>query len=194
MQKIIPALLWTYFLKSRCFDRSKPPNVLIYCGKKDSTRQYEAVKTVFCQCLNPDRYTIYHLKHEQVSESPWMDNSVLLVVASDKVYDGVDAVFMDYFTKGGTVLSLGSTYDAMFLERVQISKNMGVLSLSYRQWADVTAICGRYVYKNCDSLPPDVNISALAVDKQTDRAVMVEASHDLSNGVAILTQGQNQGY
>jgi len=46
--------------------RSKPPNIVIYCGKKDSSRQFMNVKSVINQCVNVDRYIIYHLKHEQV--------------------------------------------------------------------------------------------------------------------------------
>ena len=49
--------------------RCKPPNVVIYCGKKDSSRQFMSVKSVVNQCVNIDRYIIYHLKHEQVRVS-----------------------------------------------------------------------------------------------------------------------------
>ena len=169
-------------------NRRKPPNVLVYCGKKDSSRQYESVKSVFAQCLNPDRYTIYHLKHEQVHSTPWRENTVMLIVASDKVYDGVDIIFLDYFIQGGTVISLGSAYDAQFVERIQISNNIGVLSLSYRIWKDVTVICGRYVYKNADAVLPNVSLQVLAKDKQTNCPIMIEATHDITEGVAILSQ------
>jgi len=45
----------------------KPPNVVIYCGKTDSRRLFEKVRDTIALCLNPDRYAIYHLKHEQVN-------------------------------------------------------------------------------------------------------------------------------
>ena len=76
----------------------KPPNILIYCGKKDSNRLFEGVRSVISKCVNPNRYTIYHLKHDHVKTVPWIDNTVLLIISSDKVYDGVDDVFRNYLS------------------------------------------------------------------------------------------------
>ena len=73
---------------------SKPPNVLIYCGKKDRQSAYDAMKRLISRCIRTSRYVIYLLKHDDVLTKPWQDNTELLIIASDKVYDGVDEVFL----------------------------------------------------------------------------------------------------
>ncbi len=130
-------------------NQQKPPNVLIYCGKKDSVRLFESVRSTISQCLNPDRYVVYHLKHEQVHTTPWKDNALMLVVASDKVYDGLDKAFLQYFYEGGTVMSFNSVFDAQILDRTPIAKNLGVMSLSFHKWKDVALVQGCHVYNSC---------------------------------------------
>ena len=80
--------------KRRIAMRSKPPNVLVYCGKKNSTRQFDHAKATLQTCLNPEKYVIYQLTQEQVLTSPWADNTRLLVLATEKLYDGVDEAFL----------------------------------------------------------------------------------------------------
>jgi len=46
--------------------RCKPPNVVVYCGKKDSGRLFAGIRSALSQCLNTDQYVIYQLKHDQV--------------------------------------------------------------------------------------------------------------------------------
>ena len=99
----------------------KPPNVLIYCGKKDSSRMYEAAKKTIELCLNSDKYLLYHLRHDDVDRTPWADNTQLVVICSEKVYDGVDKRFYDYFLSGGTVISFSSAFDNQFISKEQVS-------------------------------------------------------------------------
>ena len=169
--------------------RGKPPNVLVYCGKKDSTRQFEAVKAVLQQCLNTDRYVVYHLRHDQVLTTPWAENSVLLVLANEKAYDGLDKEFLKFFQQGGMVVSFGCTFDEHFVEKVQTSSSsISVLPLSYKHWRDVSVICSRFAYKNSESRLVDVSLRAVATDKNSGYPVLLEANQDLTGGVALLSQ------
>jgi hypothetical protein len=173
--------------------RNKPPNVLIYCGKKDSSRLYESVKSVVCQCINTSRYTVYHLKHDQVLTTPWSDNTALLIIASDKVYDGVDKRFLDYFLRGGTLISFGSAFDALLVQRKDRAtdvKGLGVLILNYDgvDIADFAVICTRYCYDVSKTQLRNVELATLATDRGTGETVIIEAMISGNQGVAVLSQ------
>ncbi len=170
--------------------QGKPPNILIYCGKKDSQRQYESVKATIQQCVNPDKYVIYQLKHEQVFSSPWADNTLLLIIASERVYDGIDQAFLQYFLKGGRVASFGSFFDGLLLRRVAASSSIAsIMSLTYKQWKDVVVISTKFRYQDTHCLLPGVTTTRLAMDPAPGGLpVMVEAAHDLTGGVAVLSQ------
>lgn len=187
LEEIAPEMLTPVTRKENL--HGKPPNVLVYCGKKDSSRLFENVRSIFAQCLNTDKYTVYHLKHDQVKTTPWLDNTTMLIISSDKVYDGVDEVFLKYFLEGGTVVSFGSLFDAKFVTRIQTNSKSSILTLSYENWSDATFICGRHVYEtSLKSLLCDVTLTCLAQDKRIGNPVILEAVHETSGGVALLSQ------
>ncbi len=123
--------------------RKKPPNVLVYTGKKDSSRQFESVKSVLQHCLNCDRYAIYQLKHEHVLNTPWAQNTVLLVLSSEKAYDGADQEFIKFFENGGHVISFGCAADCLLVNRRQIGTAPGIVLLTYKQHNAVSLISTR---------------------------------------------------
>jgi len=173
--------------------RSKPPNILVYCGKKDSSRLFESVKTVLSEVVNTDQFIIYHLKHGQVLSTPWHDNASLLVIASDKVYDGVDRQFLEHFVRGGRLVSFGSAFDSALVKRrvrePGLSAQLGVVTLLTDGHESVSVIATNYCYDTPpESLLPRVTLTCLAADKLTRRPVIVEAVHESSAGVAILSQ------
>ena len=166
----------------------KPPNILVYCGKKDTARRFENVKGILQQCVNTDCYVIYLLRHEQVLTTPWSENTALLVISSDKVYDGTDQAFLNYFKSGGTVVCFSCQLDELFVSRSQVSMTSGVLSLEYGRWTNVNLICGQHVYKNSDSIMSDTNLTVLGRDSKTGHPVILEACHYESCGLAVLSQ------
>lgn len=173
--------------------RSKPPNVLIYCGKKDSSRLFASVKLVMSQCINTDQYIVYHLKHDQVISTPWRDNTALLVIASDRVYDGVDQQFLQYFVDGGTLISFGSAFDSLIVERTvrlpALSGQLGVVTVCCDGHDAVSLISSKFCYSPaCQSVLCDVTLTSLARDSVTQQPVIVEAAHQLSAGLAVLSQ------
>ena len=170
--------------------KGKPPNVLVYCGQKDSARQFDAVKEIMSQCLNNDRYAIYHLRHSDVHNVPWTDNTRLLIISSERVYDGVDMAFLKYFQQGGAVVSFTSAYDTLFVQRVQNRSIAGVLRMAFEQWTDVSTICGCYAYESSnDSCQlPGVDIRIVATDAKTGNPIMLQVLDKTSGGVAFLSQ------
>ena len=183
----------TLTTERRAAVRSKPPNVLIYCGKKDSSRLFASVKSVISECVNTDQYLIYHLKHDQVLSTPWHDNTALLVVASDKVYDGVDQQFLQYFLHGGRVVSFGSLFDHLIVERTlrlpSASYQLSVVTLHCDGRDSVSVIGTKYCYAaSSQSVLSDVTLTCLACDSVTCQPVIVEAVHQSSAGLAILSQ------
>ena len=173
--------------------RSKPPNVLIYCGKKDSARQFVGVKSVMSQCVNTDQYTIYHLKHDQVTSTPWQENTALLIIASDKVYDGIDRQFLQYFVNGGRVLSFGSEFDRLIVGRTvrqpALTVQLGLVTLHCDGRDNVPVIATKYCYaEGCESVLSDVTLTCLACDTVSRQPLIVEAVRQSSVSLAILSQ------
>ena len=169
---------------------SKPPNVLIYCGKKDSQRHFDVFKNVFSLCLNSDKYILYHLKHEHVFTIPWIDNATCLIICCDRLYDHIEMKFLDYFKQGGNVLAFSSTFDSLFVEKQKQEGFSGVLNLKYGRTAasSVTTICGRSSYVTDLGCKLDgVEIRTVGVDTD-NRSVIMEAMHESSGGMAVLSQ------
>ncbi|GCC25424.1 biotin--protein ligase isoform X1 [Chiloscyllium punctatum] len=91
----------------------KPPNVLIYVGSDYSQYlvKFQQIKSVLLDCLDNESYVIYPLLEEQVLKVPWVDNSLLLVVAcDDPVPEQIHAKFMTYLSKGGKILGLCTSF------------------------------------------------------------------------------------
>lgn len=168
----------------------KPPNILIYSGKKDSVRIFEDIKSVIGECVNANSYTLYHLKHDQVSVTPWNDNTALLIICVENLYDDVEQMFLAYFKKGGKVVSFCSSLDKHFVEREKgQTQSVGVVSLSYKSWSKVHVISSRYVYTE----DLDENVRVLAVDSVANKPVIVEVKDEASDGMMLLTQVRYDG-
>lgn len=167
---------------------SKPPNVLVYAGKIDSVRKFNKVRRVLDQCLDTECYVIYHLKHEELETTPWIENTVLLVLASKKKYSDSNAAFMKYFQSGGRILGLGSGFDQEMVTQKMVRKENWMVSLKYKTWTDVSLISGMYAYTD-EMVVGDCHVSKLATDKD-DNVVIVKVSKETKGtaGTAILSQ------
>ncbi|NXJ15215.1 BPL1 ligase, partial [Odontophorus gujanensis] len=98
----------------------KPPNVLIYVGSGTAKVDFEQVRTVIQECIDTDSYTIYHLHEEQVLKAPWIDNSLLLIIATEKpISEKNQKQFMKFLSEGGKILGLSSsfTFDGIQIKR-----------------------------------------------------------------------------
>lgn len=92
----------------------KPPNVLIYCGRRDADNKiFSCVKETLLQVLNLHSYSIYCLHETQVNTQPWMENTALLVIAhhdSPPSQPIIQKQFVQYLRSGGKILSLCSSF------------------------------------------------------------------------------------
>ncbi|KAM7180574.1 biotin--protein ligase isoform 2-T3 [Macrochelys suwanniensis] len=89
----------------------KPPNVLIYVGSDPMKIKFEKIKSVLKECIDTDSYTIYQLVEEQVLKAPWLDNSLLLVIATEEpISKDNHKQFLTYLSRGGKVLGLSASF------------------------------------------------------------------------------------
>ncbi|NXK49256.1 BPL1 ligase, partial [Chauna torquata] len=98
----------------------KPPNVLIYVGSETAKVEFEQVKSILLECIDADSYTIYQLHEEQVLKAPWIDNSVLLIIATEEpISEENQKQFMKFLSNGGKILGFSSsfTFDGIQIKR-----------------------------------------------------------------------------
>ncbi|XP_057266051.1 biotin--protein ligase isoform X1 [Pezoporus wallicus] len=89
----------------------KPPNILIYLGSETAKVEFEQVKSILQECIDADSYTVYQLHEEQVLKAPWVDNSLLLVIATDEpISEENHKQFMKFLSKGGKILGFSSSF------------------------------------------------------------------------------------
>lgn len=168
---------------------SKPPNVLVYTGKIDSVRKFLKVKNTLEQCLDMDCYIIYHLKHEDIDSSPWVENTTLLIIATKKSYADSNKAFMEYFMFGGRILSLGSGFDSELVGQKLLKKDNWITTFSYKNWKDVCLVSGLYTYIPSVTFVENTQVKKLATDVDgNDVIVKINLDTKTSSGCAILSQ------
>ncbi|XP_060063919.1 biotin--protein ligase-like [Ylistrum balloti] len=168
----------------------KPPNILVYCGKKDTDKKFAAVKATLEQCINLERYVIYALNHDQVKRDPWADNSALLVVSCDSLHDGVGDAFLRYFESGGIILSFGSPFDAMFVARHEIEHqdHMGISKVNFLTWKEVSVLCGNHWYDPKEVTGEKVTLTVLGTNHNGRPVILDVKSQAEEAGHAIMSQ------
>ncbi|NXV92069.1 BPL1 ligase, partial [Calonectris borealis] len=89
----------------------KPPNVLIYLGSENAKVKFEQIKSILQECIDADSYTIYQLHEKQVLKAPWIDNSLLLIIATEEpISEENHKQFMKFLSKGGKILGFSSSF------------------------------------------------------------------------------------
>ncbi|CAL1545471.1 unnamed protein product [Lymnaea stagnalis] len=129
---------------------TKPPNILVYCGLKDTARIFSGIRSTLEASINTDAYTVYHLSHEVMMSAPWSSSAALLIVSScPQLRPEVEDKIIDYVVRhGGRLLSFNSSIDARFARK---SPEEGIdgdrlVSFKYGDCDDVTTVRGRYYY------------------------------------------------
>ena len=169
----------------------KPPNVVVYCGQKDSARKFDLVRTGLEQCLNAEAYTIYILPHDEVMSVPWEDNSAALIISHDYLHDNIRRKCADFLVKGGKVISFGSSMEAEFVVRKEVHGQQTVAKFSLDKWQDVLAIQGRYRYVPGGVRKDDSRVEVLVVDSKSGDPLVVKLTLSAdggSGGRAIFSQ------
>ena len=168
---------------------SKPPNILIYTSKVDSSRNFERVKEVLEKVVDKDCYVIYHLKVEDVETTPWMDNTTLLVLVKGNKHNAESPAFLKYFQNGGKILGLGSGFDTTLVGRTEIRPEYWISELTFDSFSKVPLIGGRFAYKVDKPAIDDITVTKLGVDSDNNAMIVkVSQKSKRTNGCAILSQ------
>ncbi|XP_035752335.1 biotin--protein ligase isoform X1 [Egretta garzetta] len=172
----------------------KPPNVLIYLGSETAKVEFEQVKSILQECIDADSYTIYQLHEEQVLKAPWIDNSLLLIIATDEaISEENHKQFMKFLSKGGKILGFSSsfTFDGIQIKRKsKLKKTVHELVVSKM---DNTEIKLNLLVSGCifeKVMKEDTSkVKTLSRLNNADKdIVVVHLSYGDSGGEAILSQ------
>ncbi|XP_073685906.1 biotin--protein ligase isoform X2 [Garra rufa] len=86
----------------------KPPNVLVFTGGCEE--RFRKIRSLLEECVDTDSYAIYHLRPQQALSEPWLENALLLVLATDQTLTPqLQLRFLSYLSQGGKLLGLSST-------------------------------------------------------------------------------------
>ncbi|XP_054146036.1 biotin--protein ligase-like [Melozone crissalis] len=89
----------------------KAPNILIYLGSEAAEGRLEQVKAVLRECVGAESYALYQLRQERVLRDPWLENCLLLLIATEEpLPEAVHGQFVAFLAKGGKILGLSSSF------------------------------------------------------------------------------------
>ncbi|XP_010086139.1 PREDICTED: biotin--protein ligase-like, partial [Pterocles gutturalis] len=171
----------------------KPPNILIYLGSETAKVEFEQVKSILQECIDADSYTIYQLHEEQVLKAPWIDNSILLIIATEEpISEENHKQFMKFLCKGGKILGFSSsfTFDGIQIKKNKLKKTVHELVVSKM---DCTEIKLNLLVSGCifeEVMKEDTcKVKTLSRLNNADKdIVIVHLTYGDSGGEAILSQ------
>lgn len=85
----------------------KPPNVLVFTDGCEL--QFQKIRLLLAECVDTERYTVYHLQPQQALSEPWLENTLLLVLAPEHplpLPPPLQLRFLSYLSQGGRLLGL----------------------------------------------------------------------------------------
>ncbi|KAM4905590.1 biotin--protein ligase [Sylvia borin] len=172
----------------------KPPNILIYLGSEAAQGRFEQVKSVLRECVDAESYTIYQLQQEQVLRDPWIDNSLLLVIATEEpIPEGSHKQFMTFLSKGGKVLGFSSSFTfggVQIKHKNKLRKAVHELVVSRKDSPEVKLnllVSGRVFEEGMKGDGSRVKVWSRLNNADKD-PVIVHVTHGSSGGEAILSQ------
>ncbi|NWU45759.1 BPL1 ligase, partial [Hylia prasina] len=172
----------------------KPPNILIYLGSEAARERFEQVESVLRECVGAESYTIYQLHQEQVLRDPWVDNCLLLVIATEEpIPEGSHKQFMTFLSRGGKILGLSSSFTfggVQIKRRNKLSKAVHELVLSKKDSPEVKLnllVSGCVFEEGVKGDASRVKVWSRLNNADKD-PVIVHVTHGSSGGEAILSQ------
>ncbi|NXU41450.1 BPL1 ligase, partial [Drymodes brunneopygia] len=172
----------------------KPPNVLIYLGCEGAKARFEQVRSVLGECIDADSYTIYQLHQEQLLRDPWVENSLLLVIATEEpIPEASHKQFMRFLSKGGKILGFSSsfTFGGVQIKRKnKLRRAVQELVVSKKDSTEVKLnllVSGCVFEEGMKEEGSRVKILSRLNNADKD-TVIVHLTHGSSGGEAILCQ------
>ncbi|KAK1194434.1 BPL1 ligase, partial [Pygoscelis papua] len=172
----------------------KPPNVLIYLGSETAKVEFEQVKSILQECIDAGSYTIYQLHEEQVLKAPWIDNALLLIIATEEpISEENHKQFMKFLSKGGKILGFSSsfTFDGIQIKRKnKLKKTVHELVVSKMDSTEIklNLLLSGYIFE--EVMKEDTSkVKTLSQLNNADKdTVIVHLTYGDSGGEAVLTQ------
>uniref|UniRef100_A0A8C8BGR4 Holocarboxylase synthetase n=1 Tax=Otus sunia TaxID=257818 RepID=A0A8C8BGR4_9STRI len=172
----------------------KPPNILIYLGSETAKVEFEQIKSILQECIDADSYTIYQLHEEQVLKDPWVDNSLLLIIATEEpISEENHKQFMKFLSKGGKILGFSSafTFDGIQIKRKnKLKKTVHELVVSKMDSTEIklNLLLSGYIFE--EVMKEDTSkVKTLSRLNNADKdTVIVHLTYGDSGGEAILSQ------
>lgn len=172
----------------------KPPNILIYLGSEAAKGRFEQVKSVLRECVDAESYTIYQLHQEQVLRDPWIDNSLLLVIATEEpIPEGSHKQFMTFLSRGGKILGFSSSFTfggVQLKHKNKLRKAVHELLVSKKDSPEVKLnllVSGCVFEEGMKGDGSRVKVWSRLNNADKD-PVIVHLTHGSSGGEAILSQ------
>ncbi|XP_069968909.1 uncharacterized protein Hcs isoform X2 [Bactrocera oleae] len=124
---------------------SKPTNVFVY---SESASSREGALSTLKHILDRERYTIYAMTPQQLTQKYWMENTGLLVVCGN-VPTNVGEILVDYFLCGGRVLSLCSDILNFVLPNYRTAevRENELVQFSYDKWQKIKMMHHIFCYQ-----------------------------------------------
>ncbi|XP_030325366.1 biotin--protein ligase isoform X1 [Calypte anna] len=172
----------------------KPPNVLIYLGSETAKVEFEQVKSVLQECIDADSYTIYQLHEEQVLKDPWIDNSLLLVIATEEpISEECHKQFMKFLSKGGKILGFSSsfTFDGIRIKRKnKLKKTVHELVVSKMDSTEIklNLLVSGSIFEEVVKKDTSKVKTLCRLNNADKDAVIVHLTYGDNGGEAILSQ------
>ncbi|XP_075566968.1 biotin--protein ligase [Pelecanus crispus] len=172
----------------------KPPNILIYLGSETAKVEFERVKSILQECIDSESYTIYQLHEEQVLKAPWIDNSLLLIIATEEpISEENHKQFMKFLSKGGKILAFSSSFTFGGIQIKRKSKLRKTVRELVVSKMDSTEITLNLLVSGCifeEVMKEDTSkVKTLSQLNNADKdTVIVHLTYGDSGGEAILSQ------
>ncbi|NXM54993.1 BPL1 ligase, partial [Illadopsis cleaveri] len=172
----------------------KPPNILVYLGSEAAKDRFEQVKSVLRECVDAESYTIYQLQQEQVLRDPWVDNSLLLVIATEEpIPEGSHKQFLTFLSRGGKILGFSSSFTfggVQIKHKNKLRKAVQELVVSKKDSPEVKLnllVSGCVFEEGMKGDGSRVKVWSRLNNADKD-PVIVHVTHGSSGGEAILSQ------
>ncbi|KAL2095419.1 hypothetical protein ACEWY4_010138 [Coilia grayii] len=171
----------------------KPPNILVYTGS--SVNRFDVIHCLLAECIDTESYTLYPLRPQQALSEPWLESTLLLVLAAEETLTPqLQERFLAYLDKGGKVLGLSSTFTPAGLslvtkesQRNQICRLNFTKSDSTELELSVLASGSVYVREPAEGMRGEVELWGELHGEAKDM-VIVRVTHGARGGEAVLCQ------
>uniref|UniRef100_A0A672MYN9 Holocarboxylase synthetase n=1 Tax=Sinocyclocheilus grahami TaxID=75366 RepID=A0A672MYN9_SINGR len=170
----------------------KPPNLLVFTGGCEE--QFQKIRSLLEECVDTERYAIYHLRPQQALSEPWLENTLLLVLATDETLTPqLQLRFLSYLSHGGKLLGLSSSLcPAGLTLRPRDAQNDRICSLTFSRSdsteLQLSVLSSGSVYERDGAGGGEVELWGQISAQDEREMAIVRVTHGEDSGEAVLCQ------